>query len=100
MAKKSKSSKKRKQRKPNIPTYAVPTEESSPAPVEAVAQPQSVTSSPILSAPIAGKNATTDSVDWSKEYPYFAPDMKRLGYTVALMVLLLLALNLIFIYVL
>jgi hypothetical protein len=99
MAKKSKSSKKRKQRKPNVPVYSVPSdsdqqEAASAKPAAAVA-----TQAPI-SNPLASKDATTDSIDWPKEYPFFMPDMKRLGIVTALMVALLLAMNLIFIYVL
>ena len=98
MAKKTKSSKKRKQRKPNVPIYSVPAESNiedavSAAPDRAVAQAP-------ISNPLASKDATTDSIDWAKEYPFYAPDMKRLGIIVALMVLLLLALNFAFIYVL
>ncbi len=98
MAKKSKSSKKRKQRKPNVPVYSVPVEskegEVSAQPVAAVAA-QAPTSNPI-----ASKDATTENIDWPKEYPFFMPDMKRLGIVTGLMVALLLVLNLIFIYVL
>ena len=97
MAKKSKSSKQRRQRKPNIPVYTVPTEAQEDAPS---AKPAAVTAQAPISNPIAGKDATTDSIDWAKEYPFFAPDMKKLGIVVVLMVILLLAMNLIFIYVL
>ena len=97
MAKKSKSSKKRKQRKPNVPVYQVPAESTQ----EVASTPsQVVTAQAPISNPIANKNATTDSIDWASEYPYYASDMKRLGVIVALMVLLLLALNVIFIYAL
>ncbi|HFQ95185.1 MAG TPA: hypothetical protein ENK30_01310 [Anaerolineae bacterium] len=97
MAKKSQSRKKRKQRKPNVPTYKVPTE--SAEETKAAAQPANGGSS-ILTAPLASTDATTESIDWAKEYPYFASDMKRLGIVVLIMVVLLLALNLIFIYAL
>jgi hypothetical protein len=101
MAKKSKSSKKRKQRKPNVPVYQVPTEseDSEQAPAKPVAATVATGQSP-LSNPIASKDATTETIDWAKEYPFFAPDMKKLGIVVALMVALLLALNVLFIYVL
>jgi len=97
MAKKSKSSKKRRQRKVNVPVYQVPV-----ASAEKTAE-QVVTTSPSrapISNPIASKDATTDSIDWAAEYPYYAPDMKRLGVIVAMMVILLLALNFVFIYLL
>ncbi len=97
MAKKSKSSKKRKQRKTNVPVYTVPTEseEDAGAKVATVTTAQAP-----ISNPLASKDATTDSIDWAKEYPFFAPDMKQLGIVVTLMVVLLLALNVIFIYLL
>ena len=44
--------------------------------------------------------AAETQIDWTKEYPYFASDMKRLGIVVLLMVILLLGLNFLFIYVL
>ncbi len=95
MAKKSQSRKKRKQRKPNVPVYAVPTKENA----EHTPQPAPVTASaPAKAAPVA--SAAAEEIDWAKEYPYFAPDMKRLGIVVLLMVVLLLALNFLFIYVL
>ena len=97
MAKKSQSRNKRKQRKPNVPTYKVPAE--AVAETEAAAQPAD-SASPALAAPVASSDAKAESIDWAKEYPYFAPDMKRLGIVVLIMVVLLLALNLIFIYVL
>jgi len=95
MAKKSQSRKKRKQRKPNVPVYAIPTQESA----EQAPQPASAAAAaPTKTAPVT--NAVAKKIDWAKEYPYFASDMKRLGVVVLLMVVLLLALNLIFIYVL
>ena len=99
MAKKSKSSKKRKQRKTNVPVYSVPTESSDEATVSAKPAAAMAAQAPI-SNPLASKDATTENIDWRKEYPYFAPDMKRLGIIVAIMVVLLIAMNLIFIYVL
>ncbi len=99
MAKKRKSSKQRKQRKPNVPVYTVPSEAQEKA-VSSAAKPVAVAAQAPISNPLAAKDATTDSIDWAKEYPFFAPDMKRLGIVVALMVVLLLAMNLIFIYVL
>ena len=101
MAKKSKSSKKRKQRKPNVPVYSVPAESADEDTVSAKpAAAAAVAAQAPISNPLASKDATTDSIDWAKEYPFFAPDMKKLGIVVAIMVILLLALNLIFIYVL
>ncbi len=98
MAKKSKSSKKRKQRRTNVPVYAVPTASDDN---NAGAKAATVTAArPPISNPLASKDATTDSIDWAKEYPFYAPDMKKLGIIVALMVLLLLAMNVIFIYLL
>ena len=100
MAKKRKSSKQRKQRKPNVPVYTVPSEAQENA-ASSAAKPVAVTAAQApISNPLAAKDATTDSIDWAKEYPFFAPDMKKLGIVVALMVVLLLAMNLIFIYVL
>ncbi len=99
MAKKRKSSKQRKQRKPNVPVYTVPSEAQENA-ASSAAKPVTVTAQAPISNPLAAKDATTDSIDWAKEYPFFAPDMKKLGIVVALMVVLLLAMNLIFIYVL
>ncbi len=95
MAKKSQSRKKRKQRKPNVPVYAVPTED---AKKEASAQPS--THKGTTSATKAVASSTAKTIDWAKEYPFFASDMKRLGLIVLMMVILLLGLNLIFIYVL
>jgi hypothetical protein len=97
MAKKGKSSKKRKQRKTNVPVYTIPTEGQEDA--EATVAAATVAQAPI-SNPLASKDATTDSIDWAKEYPFFAPDMKKLGIVVVLMVLLLLAMNIVFIYLL
>ena len=96
MAKKSKSSKKRRQRKVNVPVYQVPAESAEKAVEEVVVS----TGRAPISNPIASKDATTDSIDWAAEYPFYAPDMKRLGVIVALMVILLLALNFVFIYLL
>ena len=90
-----KTSKKRKQRKTNVPVYTVPTESQ-----DAETAVAAVTAQAPISNPLASKNAPTDSIDWAKEYPYYGPDMKKLGIIVALMVILLLALNVIFIYVL
>ncbi len=85
--------KRNKKRKTNVPVYAVPTvSQEDKKLVQTAAQPPK-------SNPLASKNATTDSIDWAKEYPFYAPDMKRLGIVVALMVILLLTLNMIFIYV-
>ncbi len=96
MAKKSKTSKKRRQRRPNIPVYQVPAESA-----ERVGEPTATaTARAPISNPLASKDATTDSIDWAMEYPFYASDMKKLGVVVALMVLLLLALNFVFIYVL
>jgi hypothetical protein len=102
MAKKGKSSKKRKQRKTNVPVYTVPTEneEDAGAAVAGTTVAAATVSQAPISNPLASKNATTESIDWAKEYPFFAPDMKKLGIVVALMVVLLLALNMLFIYVL
>jgi len=97
MAKKGKSSKKRKQRKTNVPVYTIPTEDQEDA--GATVATATVAQAPI-SNPLASKDATTDSIDWAKEYPFFAPDMKKLGIVVVLMVLLLLAMNIVFIYLL
>jgi len=92
MAKKSQSRKSRKKRKPNIPKYTPPSD-SQPTqeadPVQATVTP---------AAP--KRSLAAQTIDWTKEYPYFAPDMRRLGVVVALMVMLLLALNFLFIYVL
>ena len=96
----AKKSRKKRQRRPNVPVYSVPVEETEE---ERAAQPAPATAqvgSAPKTAPIAASNATTDQIDWASEYPYFAPDMKRLGIVVLLMVLLLLALNFVFIYVL
>ncbi len=54
----------------------------------------------MATAPLASSDATTESIDWAAEYPFFAPDMKRLGLVVFFMVVLLLAMNLAFIYLL
>ena len=86
--------KRNKKRKVNVPVYTVPTTSQADEKLKQVA-----TQAP-KSNPLAGRNATTDSIDWAKEYPYYGPDMKRLGIVVALMVILLLALNMLFIYVL
>ncbi len=98
MAKKSssRSRKKRKQRKPNVPVYRVPTEdaEASASEVAVAPQPSAVAKT---SSPAAAPQAT---IDWAQEYPYFMPDMKRLGIVVLLMVVLLLAMNFVFIYLL
>ena len=97
MAKKS-SKKSRKRRQTNVPVYSVPTtsreNQSKPR------QSSVAAARPPISNALASKDATTDSIDWAKEYPFYAPDMKRLGVVVALMVLLLLAMNILFIYVL
>ncbi len=95
MAKKSQSRRKRKQRKPNVPVYAVPTEEAKKA---ASAQP--VTQKATTTTSKAVVSTTAKTIDWAKEYPYFASDMKRLGIIVLMMVILLLGLNLVFIYAL
>ena len=102
MAKKSRTSKKRKQRKPNIPTYAVPVEKKPSTAADAVTPSATLSkgASPVAAAPLASSDATTESIDWAAEYPFFAPDMKRLGIIVLLMVILLLAMNLVFIYLL
>ena len=97
MAKKTKSSKKRRQRRPNIPSYTTPIEQSTPAEVGAALANGA---SHIAAAPLASSDATTESIDWAAEYPFFAPDMKRLGIVVLFMVVLLLAMNLVFIYLL
>lgn len=90
MAKKSQSRKNRKKRKPNIPKYTPPSD-SQPTkeadPVQATVTP---------AAPKRSLAAKT--IDWPTEYPYFLSDMKHLGVVVALMVILLLALNFIFIH--
>ena len=86
--------KRNKKRKVNVPVYAVPTTSQADKKMA-----QAANTAP-KSNPLASKNATTDSIDWAKEYPFYGPDMKRLGIIVALMVILLLALNMIFIYVL
>jgi outer membrane biosynthesis protein TonB len=90
-----KTNKKRKQRKTNVPVYSVPVESQDNEAAAATVAAQAPTSNPL-----AGKNATTTSIDWAKEYPFYAPDMRKLGIVVALMVILLLALNMLFIYVL
>jgi len=100
MAKKSKSRRKSKQRKPNVPVYTVPAESqeddvSSQTAPTAAAAPQTAAATAQLTG-----DASLDTIDWRKEYPFFAPDMKRLGIVTAIMVLLLLALNFIFIYLL
>jgi hypothetical protein len=92
MAKKSQSRKKRKQRKPNVPVYAVPADAKSDEGGSAEAHAD------VTAAPSQETAATT--IDWTKEYPYFATDMRRLGIVVLIMVALLLGLNLLFIYVL
>ena len=96
MAKKSQSRKKRKQRKPNVPVYNVPTEESR----QRQAPAQAKENAPVSTSPASSRDVTIETIDWAKEYPYFASDMKRLGIVVLLMVILLLALNFVFIYVL
>lgn len=97
MAKKSRYNKKRKQRKTNVPVYTVPVEGQAD---EAAVQTNVKQAQSPFSNPLASGTATTDSIDWAKEYPYFAPDMKLFGIVVTLMVILLLALNVIFIYLL
>ena len=99
MAKKSKSRRKSKQRKPNVPVYSVPTE--SQEAVSDQAAPTAVVAPQAVAAPaqLTG-DASLDTIDWRKEYPFFAPDMKRLAIVVAIMVVLLLALNIVFIYLL
>lgn len=91
MAKKTRTRKSRKQRRPNVPRYTAPTD--SPQVQEEPAQAQTVTK---LEA--TRRTVTAKTIDWATEYPYFLPDMKHLGVVVALMVILLLALNFIFIY--
>ena len=95
MAKKTRTRKSRKQRRPNIPRYTAPTD--SPQVQEEPVQAQTTTK-PETSTP--RRSVTTKTIDWATEYPYFLPDMKHLGVVVALMVILLLALNFIFIYLL
>jgi len=97
MAKKSKYNKKRKHRKTNVPVYTVPVESQEG---EATVQTSVTQAQSPFSNPLASGSATTDNIDWVKEYPYFAPDMKMFGIVVVLMVILLLALNVIFIYLL
>ena len=102
MAKKSKSRKKSKQRKPNVPVYTTPSKSqedvsSQAAPAAATAAPQATAAT--STAQLTG-DASLDTINWPKEYPYFIPDMKRLGIVVAIMVVILLALNFVFIYML
>ncbi|HHB90621.1 MAG TPA: hypothetical protein ENK60_04870 [Anaerolineae bacterium] len=93
MAKKSQSRKKRKQRKPNVPVYTIPTQEAT----QPEAQPPTNVAA---AAATTTSEASPQHINWAEEYPYFATDMKRLGLVVLLMVMLLLALNFLFIYVL
>jgi outer membrane biosynthesis protein TonB len=90
-----KTNKKRKQRKTNVPVYTVPVEGQDNEATVATVAAQAPTSNPL-----ASKSATTENIDWATEYPFYAPDMKKLGIVVVLMVLLLLALNIVFIYLL
>ena len=93
MAKKTRTRKSRKQRRPNVPRYTAPTD--SPQVQEEPAQAQTTTK-----PEVSRRSVTAKTVDWATEYPYFLSDMRHLGVVVALMVILLLALNFIFIYLL
>ena len=88
--KSSRRSRKRKQKKTNVPQYTPPTE--SQAAVEEAVSAQPVTTAPPARAAQIIRSGM-DSVDWHAEYPFVAGDLRSMGIVAALMVALLLGLN-------
>lgn len=101
MAKTPTSSKRRRERRPNVPPYTgpiAPAEEAATAPTATSAAARPVTR-PLASSTRASARSSASAVpaagpvDFRKEYAYVLKDLRSMGIVAAIMLVLLVALN-------
>lgn len=94
MAKTPTTSRKRRERRPNVPPYTgpiAPAEETPTSP--SVARPSAAPTRPGAARSAALAAPTAGPVDFRREYTYVLKDLRNMGIVAAIMLVLLVALN-------